>query len=176
MKALSIRQPWVHAILNFGKRIENREWEVGSGNVYAARRIIAEGGVFLIHAAKGCAREEYLEAGEFMRDAYRARPWEGSTILPAPDKLTRGALVARARLVGLARLNPFGHRASGMDMRCSACGADADSTKCPKLDPWANPGALGLILADVEPLAVPIPLKGFLGFFDVPDAAQRGAS
>ena len=27
MKALSIRQPWVHAILNEGKDIENRTWQ-----------------------------------------------------------------------------------------------------------------------------------------------------
>jgi len=27
MKALSIRQPWVHAILNSGKDVENRSWQ-----------------------------------------------------------------------------------------------------------------------------------------------------
>jgi len=26
MKALSVRQPWAHAILHLGKRVENRDW------------------------------------------------------------------------------------------------------------------------------------------------------
>lgn len=138
MKALSIRQPWVHAILHFGKRIENRDWRA------APRSML--GKVFLIHAAKGCTVDEHNDAADFMRDVYAARPWEGSTTLPAINKLPRGALVARARLVDF--VYP---------------GGSCDS-------PWYT-GALGLVLDDVETLPAPIPFKGALGFFDVPAGA-----
>lgn len=60
-------------------------------------------------------------------------------------------------------------RGMGSD-RCLLCRADGYSgARCPYADPWAIPGCLGLILADVEPLAEPVPFKGALGFFDVPD-------
>ena len=40
MKALSIQQPWAHAILHCGKDVENRTWHVGHN------------GPLLIHASK----------------------------------------------------------------------------------------------------------------------------
>lgn len=184
MKGLSIRQPWVWAILNADKGVENREWDPDGGNVAHARRLIADGGEFLIHASKGCTGDEYLDAGDFMRDVYAARPWDGSTILPALKSplLTRGAIVARARLVDLIHTGNGGHRrASGRfspGTMCLACGSDMtdrDAPPCPKADPWAIPGCLGLILADVRPLAEPVPFKGALGFFDVPDGTIGGA-
>lgn len=50
MLALSIRQPWASLIINHGKDIENRDWST---------RVR---GRILVHAAKGCSREE-LEDG-----------------------------------------------------------------------------------------------------------------
>lgn len=47
MKALSIRQPWAWAIVNAGKRVENRTWETRYR------------GPILIHAAKGVTKREY---------------------------------------------------------------------------------------------------------------------
>ena len=139
MKALSIRQPWVHAIMHFGKRVENRDWKS------APRFMIGE--PFLIHAAKGCTRDEYDDAADFCRLIYLARPWGSVAYLPPLASLPRGCLVARARLARI--LTP-----------CSVVG-----------DPWYG-GGLGLVLADVEPLARPIPWKGALGFFfDVPESA-----
>lgn len=134
MRALSIRQPWAHAIMHFGKRVENRVWKS------APRFMIGQ--TFLIHASAGCTAEEFWCAGECMRDIYQRSPWPGSTIIPALKELPRGALVARARL------------------------ADA---RWGVVDPWAEPTCLHLVLADVEPLPAPIPFKGALGFFDVPD-------
>ena len=51
--ALSIRQPWAWLILNAGKDIENRSWQT-------QRR-----GWFLIHAAKGCTKQEFADAKGF---------------------------------------------------------------------------------------------------------------
>ena len=56
IKALSIRQPWSHAIIHLGKDIENR------GRAHGYR------GPLLIHASAGCTLDEYLLAEKFMID------------------------------------------------------------------------------------------------------------
>jgi len=56
LPVLSIRQPWAWAIVHAGKDIENRNWPTRFR------------GRFLIHAAKGCTREEYLDACAFMAE------------------------------------------------------------------------------------------------------------
>jgi len=82
MKAISIRQPWAWAILHAGKRVENRVW----------RARPSYRGPLLIHAAKGCTRDE------FMAGACRIKLASGVTVPPLAT-LPRGALVATARLV-----------------------------------------------------------------------------
>ena len=57
MKALSIRQPWASLILKAGKDIENRCWPTKFR------------GRILIHAAKGCTRQEFEDALCFAEDA-----------------------------------------------------------------------------------------------------------
>jgi hypothetical protein len=54
MKALSIRQPWAHAIMELGKDIENRNWETSYR------------GPILIHASKTMPRIELMEADWFI--------------------------------------------------------------------------------------------------------------
>jgi hypothetical protein len=56
MMALSIRQPWASLILRAGKDIENRCWQTRFR------------GRILIHAAKGCTRNEWESAIEFAED------------------------------------------------------------------------------------------------------------
>ena len=56
MIALSIRQPWASLILKAGKDIENRCWPTKFR------------GRILIHAAKGCTRQEFEDALEFAED------------------------------------------------------------------------------------------------------------
>lgn len=82
MKALSIRQPWAHAVVHLGKNIENRSWK-------AVFR-----GEFLIHAAKGMTLAEYEGAAEFICDVRGS--YDG---IPDPKALPRGGIVGRARLV-----------------------------------------------------------------------------
>lgn len=146
MKALSIRQPWAWAILHAGKRVENRDWQ------HVPRAMIGE--TFLLHAAKGCTQDEYFEAARSMRFGPLSGDgrYPGELIpreLPELHQLTRGAIVGRAKLVRYDHSNA---------------------------SPWAVPGALHLILADVSRLTSPIPFKGALGFFEVPDGLLSGAT
>lgn len=57
MLALSIRQPWAALIMNAGKDIENRVWST---------RVR---GRILVHAAKGCTRDEMEDALDFAHAA-----------------------------------------------------------------------------------------------------------
>jgi hypothetical protein len=87
MKALSIRQPWLDAILYGGKTIENRVAWNGS----------AFRGPVLLHAAKAMTLEEYNEAILFMMK--RGIKWRPKL----PPELVRGAIVGRAEVIDVIR-------------------------------------------------------------------------
>ncbi len=79
MKALSIRQPWAWLIINAGKDIENRNWRP------------AFRGRFLIHAAKGCTRDEYQAACDLVAEINCIK---GLAIrVPPLSELERGGIV-----------------------------------------------------------------------------------
>lgn len=178
MKAISIRQPWAWAILNAGKRVENRDWR---GCSYR--------GPVLLHAAKTMVLRDFDEAVEDILDAAKldddaisslafTRNIETIRWRPAPG-LHLGGIVGRARIVDVYdQRNAAGHRMKlGVCVGCGyrepsteelLAGADAGLFDCPHADPWASRGCIGLVLADVEPMPF-IPYPGALGFFDVPD-------
>lgn len=85
MLALSIRQPWCWHILHNGKDVENRDW-------YTKVR-----GRILIHAAKGCTREEFEAASPLF---LRSGP-----ILRTPElgSLPRGGIVGSVEIVDCIR-------------------------------------------------------------------------
>ncbi len=131
MKALSFRQPWVDSILNGGKRIENRvHWR--SSNFR---------GEFLIHASKGMTKQEYIDVGVFVTE--RNIVWRP----PPVDKLTFGAIVGRATVVGVI--------------------SETAGIVEPHHEPWWM-GAFALLLDDVVAFPEPIPHSGALGFFNTP--------
>jgi hypothetical protein len=82
LPALSIRQPWVWCILHASKRIENRSWPT---------RVR---GRILIHAAKGCTRDEWLDAKYFISGFSK-----NSDKLPPIEDLDRGGIVGVAELI-----------------------------------------------------------------------------
>ncbi len=84
MKALSLRQPWAHAVVHLGKHIENRRWPTRFR------------GEFFIHAAKGMTRHEYEDAVCFIHEAAGIVV---ANMVPAHDELDRGGIIGRARLV-----------------------------------------------------------------------------
>jgi len=145
MKALSIRQPWAWCILYAGKDIENRDWSDRSPSLHSAHRLVedaikADGGEFLIHAAKGMTRAEYEDCLDLCHAVGRYEPFPSGLALPAFDELQRGGVVGRAQLYDVV--------------------TDHGSL-------WFA-GRVCLVLRNVK--AVPfVPLKGALGFFDVPD-------
>lgn len=145
MKALSLRQPWAHAVLHLGKHVENRRWSTRFR------------GEFLIHAAKGMTRDEFLDAVDFCNHALgrmtAARDILTTGEMPQPGRIVRGGIVGVARLVDV--IAPCG----------SADGSLFSARPCAHL--WHMPEQYGFVLADVRPTTF-VPLRGELGFFEVP--------
>ena len=138
-KALSIRQPWAWAILNAGKRIENRP-----------RRFHYRGPICL-HASKADYRKEIATYRWTCQDVCAAQwhsPLSGprrndpgpklTDLTPAHyDQLDLGGIVGTADIID--------------------CVEESDS-------PWFF-GPYGLVLDNVQSLQF-IPVKGALGLFD----------
>lgn len=82
--ALSVRQPWAHAIIYFSKDIENRSWQ-------AVNHGLRQRGRIAIHAAKGMTKAEYWEAREFIDSL-------GWTC-PDPHALRRGGIIGSVEVV-----------------------------------------------------------------------------
>lgn len=147
MRALSIRAPWWFFVLHAGKRIENRSWKHGPRFML--------GQTFLLHSSSWWNLEDFADDFEAGKDMAREEDWArvkamSGPLTPRIFKDGGGKIVGRARLADLHR----GEMA----------------------DPWAVPDALHLVLADVETIADPIPFKGALGFFEVPDSVLAGAT
>lgn len=101
-------------------------------------------GPFLIHASKGMTRCEYEDALGAMHAISEVAPFPAGLTLPSADALPRGGIVGSAEVVDIVR--------------------DSDS-------PWFF-GSIGLLLRNARPLPF-APLKGQLGFFDVPEGFWR---
>ncbi|TDR35711.1 hypothetical protein [Aquamicrobium defluvii] len=86
--ALSVRQPWAHALAMGWKPVENRSWRV----ITPQRQHI---GFFCIHASKGMTRAEYEDGRDFIEDM-------GFECPPAAE-LQRGGIVGIGRMLGIVR-------------------------------------------------------------------------
>lgn len=90
LKALTIRQPWVHAILHLGKDVENRSWATSYR------------GPVLIHAAKGMTRAEYQQFAGMLADRECAALLKAQGFrpeIPAFEALPRAGIVGLVDIV-----------------------------------------------------------------------------
>lgn len=156
MKALSVRAPWWWFILHAGKRVENRDWEERGGNANAARQIARTGETILLQSSAWWSLREFCDLFDAGKSMASDEHWAHVRSMPRPltpqmFKDGGGKIVGRLRLADVVR---NGHDATG----------------------WAVPGDIGLILADVEAIDKPVPFKGNLGFFEVPEGLLSGAT
>lgn len=150
MRALTIRQPWLHAIAAGTKRVENRTWR-------PPRLVI--GTVIALHAGKSYDRE-----AEF---PYGTEP-PGRA---AADSLPKGAVVAVARLLNCHHAYYCEHICPEpddwnpeSDLPCT----EHDGACNNFCSPWAQEGQQHWLLDDVHVLPEPIPSKGMLGLWRLP--------
>jgi hypothetical protein len=155
VKAITIRQPWVWAILHAGKRIENRAWDTGHR------------GPLLIHAAVfGRSNAEQHEVREHFDTMMEM--WHEVGSPPLPDKITmRMLLEQRGGIVGQCWLSDV-ILPGGYDVGRVYPGTGAARRRHQlRDDPWYT-GGYGFVLKDVDPLPF-VPCKGRLGLWDVPE-------
>ena len=144
MKALTIKPPWSFAISHGPKRIENRTWE----RSYR--------GPLAIHAGKGW--DEDGEDSLLVQQAWMDAGYELRTLMPKRAGIPMGAVVAVADLVDICSA-----KVPGPDFEFYAnCGCG----------PWAARGQYHWKLTNVRPLAEPVPCKGALGLWTLPDEVE----
>jgi activating signal cointegrator 1 len=151
MKALTLTQPYATLVAIGAKTIETRSWPT------------AYRGRIAIHAGKGLGP---VGGTRGLMDLCRSEPFRsvliGAGILGTPA-LPLGAIVATARITTTGRLT--------RDTRHSYIWNEAIRAWTPVSEQEAafgdyTEGRWGFVLADVKPLAEPIPAKGALGLWD----------
>lgn len=142
MKALTLTQPWASLVAIGAKRIETRSFRTSYR------------GTLAIHAAKGFPRwakqtcEERLFAQEL-----------------GPDPLPLGVVLAECRLISCIPTRELQeNRVIEVDY-LAGC-ADFYMSDSERLFGDYTPGRWAWLLADVKPLAIPIPAKGALGLWE----------
>lgn len=133
LKALTVIQPWLWAIIYAGKDIENRKWRTHHRGRVA------------LHSARILPEIEYKKFVEFRR-SLKNQP----RILTPP-------------------FESFGERNLGF------IEAVADLHDCVENSPsqWAFPGEFGFALKNVRRLPEPIPCKGKLKLWNVPEEIEN---
>jgi hypothetical protein len=161
MRALSLKQPFAHVVLHYGKSIENRRWRPVDPELLEELRTSG----FLLHAAKGMTRAYYAEAEAFIFHALGLDAL-GAEAIAARAEFRRdfaerakfGGIVGRTRLAEIILPNER-----------RGLGADAIGTYPDGVDPsWHMREQFAFVLAGTTPLSF-TPLKGGLGFFRVPE-------
>ncbi len=162
--ALSFLQPWLWSILEGHKgfrvggafyAVENRTWK-------PMRSVV--GIRIALHASAGWDRE----GARFVEDQLELDGIQAT--VPTKSACVRGALIGTARVAGAIHVQvPFvGPRKLQERFEIE------EQLVAPALvSPWAF-GPWAWVLADVRPIAEPVPCKGALGFWRVADefAAQ----
>ena len=161
MKALSLTQPWAHAIAVGSKRVETRSWST------------EHRGLVAIHAALRHSKTELVSmAANWMWCG--ALGWTmGDNSLPW-NRLQFGKIIAIANLIDCRPTESF--TVGEID---DERGPDASIRPEYRLYRWCerdmgdfSAGRFGFVLANVRRLVTPIECKGALGFWTVPDSIE----
>lgn len=143
MKALSLTQPWATLIAIGAKRVETRSWSTNYR------------GTIAIHASKGMPR--WAREFAYADPAGSALNIAGIRLGGDCRALPRGAIIAVARLTGIAPTVDFVAMSQGL-LRHEIDFGDY------------GPDRFGWVLTDVVALREPVPCKGMLGLWTVPPA------
>jgi hypothetical protein len=141
MRALTLIQPWATAILTLGKDVENRKWAPG-------RKLIKIGERFAIHAGKKIDKAAY---DDLVLNVI------GPVEMPVPSELPTGVILGSVELAAISGewVDDDGPAELCMSARKS---------------PWAVQGSPAWwVLRNPRLLATPIPCKGALGLWTVPE-------
>ncbi len=146
IRALTVRQPWAHMITYCGKSIENRSWPTRYR------------GMLAVHAGARSGWDSDGQDSPLVQQAWSA--WANSAPALADGTIplsrnttsvTFSAVIAVARITGC-------HRAIG----AAACSCS----------PWSQADQWHWELSNVRALDSPVPCRGSLGLWRLPEDAQ----
>jgi hypothetical protein len=167
LRALTVRQPWAGCIAHLDKRVENRTWKCPPRFVGTRVAIHASAAVddceFLSVPDGDAFASLFASSAEW--DAWRF--WwmdrKKRDVANWPPKLALGAVVAVATITACHYdQDPECHG----DPRTAGCLCSV----------WARVCQFHWQLADVHSLAEPVPARGMLGLWTVPDEAERAVT
>ena len=165
MKALTVRQPWAGAIAitdaEGGKRLENR--------TRPPPRTLPRTELIAIHASLCEDKRVQRECADL---AEKMREWDIGSTTGRPAAF--GCVVAVCRVVGWIQNDPHGLQdygwSEGKPERISL-GHTLEWIE-QQVQRWFT-GPYAWILEDVQPLAMPVPARGALGLWTLPEDAER---
>jgi hypothetical protein len=146
MRALSLTQPWATLVAFGAKLIETRSWST------------AYRGQIAIHAAKAFPSEARRLCGRFPFSEVLTRHGVLRT-----SELPLGAIIATATLADCVRFT------ASLD---AVLAVSKGRTAHEEAFGDFTPGRYGFMLRRVQRLATPIPCRGALGLWEVPDEIQ----
>jgi len=149
MRAITVRQPWAWAIVHGGKDVENR-----TRNIAGAYR-----GPLAIHAGLAPFEQNNM-ASRALRAAHGSE---------TPTTLHFGAIIGVVDLVDV-HVSKRAHGPSHEGEPVCFDGATPTGHLC---STWAQADHYHLVLANPRPLASPIPWRGQLGLWRVPDELEQ---
>lgn len=172
MKALSLRQPWLHAVLHLGKPLENRRWDTKYR------------GEVLLHASASVGnRWDFSGSCEAIRDVLvggnQDNRWlnfrddhlditmhDGCALFLPRSTILLGGIIGRARIADV--IPPCRPRAAKSDLLNASAAGWRDVFDRPCIHRWHAPEQYGFVLEEVFAFDTPIPWKGALGLFETP--------
>ena len=140
LRALSIRQPWAWAIATQEKDVENRSWQTHYR------------GLIAVHASRRLDEDAVIPAPAAAEalQVLRAEVTLAHRLTPSAEHMRLGRIVAVAEITGC-------HEDGECEREWGFC------------SPWAQRFQWHWQLSGVRPLAEPVPCKGALGLWRVPD-------
>lgn len=165
MKALSLTQPWASLVAIGAKRIETRSWRTsyrGEVAIHAAKGLGPVGGMSGL--TDQCAAAHFFEALAAHADT-RGWAFRSLTSMKGHPMMPLGAVVAIAQLVHVM----------GTEYPAAGWGAKVFRRPEPGTPERAfgdySPRRYMWFLENVRPLREPIPCRGALSLWDVPEEA-----
>lgn len=160
MRALTLKQPWADAVCYLGKRLENRTRP--PPRTLPATELIA------IHAGMADSQKDHQATAHL---AARALKWGLGDVMP--EVTTLGAVVAVCRVVGWLDNSPFSPMRRWVDGMNTINHLECLSDHLEdQIERWFD-GPFAWVLEDVQVLAEPVPARGALGLWALPDDVER---
>lgn len=148
LRALTVQQPWAWAIAAGKKPVENRTWPT------------SHRGEIAIHAGKTLDRAALADRDR-RSPLVQAIAWH--TRLWVPPEYVLGAVIAVAEVTGC-------HHSAKCDLGRPTPGKGVADRMC---SPWAVYGQFHIELARPRPLAEPVPCRGMLGLWRLPEEVEK---